>query len=74
MRSNEMLQEGAKEVILVKDSVPFESLSEDDQIDALICALRQYGKISVPMCAKFEQSVDDVHQEAAQITMPFYVK
>ncbi|MBF0344939.1 MAG: hypothetical protein HQL06_12005 [Nitrospirae bacterium] len=74
MKSSEMVKEGAREVILVKDSKPFDSLSEDEQIDALICALRQYGKLTVPMCASFEQAVSEVRQEASQMTMPFYVK
>ncbi|MBF0316763.1 MAG: hypothetical protein HQL04_01190 [Nitrospirae bacterium] len=74
MKAKEVVQRGANEVLLVKDSKPFDSLSEDEQIDALIFALRQYGKISVPMCARFDQAVEDIHQEAAQVTMPFYVK
>ncbi|MBF0608588.1 MAG: hypothetical protein SFH39_02760 [Candidatus Magnetobacterium sp. LHC-1] len=74
MRANEVAQRVTDEVVLLKDSKPFDSLNEDEQIDALICALRQYGKISVPMCAQFEKAVEDVHQEAAQVTMPFYVK
>ncbi|QWR78628.1 hypothetical protein [Candidatus Magnetomonas plexicatena] len=64
----------AKETVVVKGSVPFDMLDEDEQIMSVIMALRQHGKIDLPMNDNFERAVRQVREETASITMPYYTK
>jgi hypothetical protein len=47
-------------------------MDEDEQILAVMQALRQHGKIDLPMNEQFEAKIKAIRQMTSEITLPYY--
>jgi hypothetical protein len=61
-----------KEILLMKGSRPLDLMDEDEQISAVMQALRQHGKIDLPMNEKFEEKIKAIRQMTSEINLPYY--
>ncbi|MBF0458597.1 MAG: hypothetical protein HQK99_11980 [Nitrospirae bacterium] len=62
----------AKELVVMKGSRPLELMDEDEQISTIIQALKQHGKIDLPMNAQFEERIKAIRQLTSEIKLPYY--
>ncbi|WP_420267183.1 hypothetical protein [Candidatus Magnetominusculus dajiuhuensis] len=62
----------AKEVVVTKGSRPLDLMDEDEQVSSLIQALRQHGKIDLPMNTQFEERIKAIRQMTSEIKLPYY--
>lgn len=56
----------------MKGSRPLDLLDEDEQISTIIHALRQHGKIDLPMNEQFEEKIKAIRKLASEIKLPYY--
>jgi hypothetical protein len=59
-------------VRVLKESDIFDKLDIDEQVDAVVGALKRYGLISVPMEAGFERKIARLYIACSEATMPYY--
>jgi hypothetical protein len=59
-------------VRVLKESDIFDKLEIEEQVEAVVQALKRYGLISVPMEAGFEKKIARLYIACSEATMPYY--